>query len=62
MRLHDQVTKLKEEKTLLLDGLHDLKLYLMSAKFHSDTNVQVGDVLLRLQELDNAVWLAEVEG
>ena len=61
MRLHEQVIKLREEKALLLDGLYDLKLYLMSNKFHSDTNVQVGDVLLRLQELDNAVWLAEVE-
>lgn len=31
-------------------GIDDLVNYLMLPKFHSDTTVQVGDVLLRIEE------------
>ena len=32
-------------------GLQDLETYLLSEKFHKDTTVQVGDVLLRIGEM-----------
>ena len=34
----------------LTTGIQDLVNYLMSDKFHKDTTVQVGDVLLRIEE------------
>ena len=33
------------------EGIHDLKIYLLSNKFHEDPTVQVKDVLNRLSEI-----------
>jgi len=34
-------------------GLNELRIYLTSEKFHTDTTVQVNDVLLRLNGANN---------
>jgi len=36
------------------EGVSSLRSYLMSPKFHQDTTVQVGDVLMRLDEIEHA--------
>ena len=47
----------------LRSGLADLKVYLMSAKFHNDPTVQVADVLRRLEEAERfADQLAAEQG
>lgn len=33
------------------EGLHDLKIYLLSTKFHDDPTVQTKDVLNRISEI-----------
>jgi hypothetical protein len=36
------------------NSLNEIKRYLLSPKFHQDTTVQVGDILLRIDELESA--------
>ncbi len=36
-------------------GLAELKSYLLSPKFNSDTTVQVNDVLLRIGEIEKSI-------
>jgi hypothetical protein len=49
--LIDSVTNLKMREQNLLAGLEAIKRYLCSSKFHQDTTVQVGDILLRMEEI-----------
>lgn len=42
---------LKMNISRAVDDLNDVKAYLLSAKFHKDTTVQVADVLRRLEEV-----------
>ena len=37
------------------ESLYEMKLYLMSDKFRQDSNVNTGDILLRLQEIQQQV-------
>ena len=37
------------------ESLHEMKRYLMSDKFRQDPNVNTGDILLRLQEIQQQV-------
>lgn len=52
MRLHDKVKAQAREIAALRDGMRRLRSYLTGAKFHDDTNVNVRDVLLRLDEIE----------
>ena len=52
MRLHDKVKAQAREIAALREGLRRLRGYLTGAKFHDDTNVNVRDVLLRLDEIE----------
>lgn len=49
-RLENDLRQAQTELTGLKCGLTDLKSYLMSEKFWTDTTVQTDDVLRRLQD------------
>ena len=59
MKLHEQVNQLKAEKEVLLEGIKELKQYLYSSKFKSDTTVQISDIDLRLNEILNQLYKIE---
>lgn len=59
MKLHEQVTQLKAEKELLLEGIAEVKAYLYSDKFKHDTTVQISDIDLRLIEVLNNLYKIE---
>jgi hypothetical protein len=40
----------KDREVLLMNGLNLIKRYVSSAKFHEDRNVNVSDILLRIEE------------
>jgi len=50
-RLTIERDSLKVGHDAFLEGIIDLKDYLLSSKFYEDTTVQVKDVLMRLQEI-----------
>ncbi len=52
-RLQQEVATHEAQITATAEGIALLRSYLMSSKFHSDTTVQVSDVLLRLAELES---------
>lgn len=49
--LQADVRELKMREQNLLAGLEAIKRYLCSSKFHQDSTVQVGDILLRMEEI-----------
>lgn len=62
------VTKLKNEAAAdareieaLRAGLRAVRRYLTSDKFREDTTVQVGDVLLRIAEVESIATDARIE-
>lgn len=66
MRLHEKVIAAHgqavvefAELTDARDALADLESYLLSEKFHTDTTVQVRDVLARLAPLKAAILGAD---
>ena len=61
MKLHEQVNQLKDEKEVLFQGIKELKQYLYSDKFKSDTTVQISDIDLRLNEVLNQLYKIEIE-
>lgn len=54
-KLQAQNTARSEAITAARDGIAELRSYLTSPKFHTDTTVQVNDVLLRLREIEAAI-------
>ncbi len=60
-QLKQNVAKAKAYETAMHEGLIQLKAYLCSDKFRTDTTVQVGDVLLRLEEIETNAWRAEMD-
>ena len=53
MRLHEQVTLLRDHKETTNAGINSIRSYLNSDKFGADIMVNKNDVLLRLRELTN---------
>jgi hypothetical protein len=53
--LVQQRDTLQATADIYAESLYDLKLYLMSAKFREDPNVNTGDILLRLHEITQRV-------
>jgi hypothetical protein len=51
MRLYEQVNNLKSKKTKALEEIQSLEKYLTSIKFHTDTTVQVKDILNRIENV-----------
>ena len=51
MRLHLQVKQLKVEKEILIEGINEIRRYLMSEKFHKDTSVNKQDILNRFEDI-----------
>lgn len=49
--LQIEIARLTAEKIAYEDGLQDLKIYLNSSKFFTNTTVQCADVIMRLQEI-----------
>jgi hypothetical protein len=49
--LVEENQKLLNQVVNLLTGVQELKTYLTSSKFHSDSTVQASDVLRRLEEI-----------
>ena len=60
MRLHEQVAQNKEVIAAYKEGLRELKRYLNSDKFSIDIMVNKNDVIMRLNELDNDVFIKEM--
>lgn len=61
MHLHEQVKQLTAEKEIVKNGLLELRRYLNSSKFANDIYVNKDDILLRLNEIDNALFLEEIK-
>lgn len=61
MRLHEQRDHYKKLYNLQQQGIAELKAYLNSSKFTTDINVNKNDILLRLNELDNALFVEEIK-
>ena len=59
MKLHEQVNQVNQEKEVLFQGIKELKTYLYSDKFKSDTTVQISDIDLRLNEILNQLYKIE---
>ena len=60
MRLHEQVKHYKALHQTTINGLNEIVSYLNSPKFSVDINVNKNDILMRLNELDNELFLLEV--
>ena len=50
-RLHIQVKQLQTEREILIDGINDIRRYLMSDKFNVDTSVNKQDILNRFEDI-----------
>lgn len=61
MKLHEQVEQLKQEKFILTTGIAEIRKYLNSDKFSMNVMVNKNDILLRLNELDNDLFLEEIK-
>ena len=51
MKLHLQVKQLKAEKEILIEGINDIRRYLMTEKFRTDTSVNKQDILNRFEDI-----------
>ena len=47
--------QLNSDMKYVTDWMFDLERYLLSSKFHVDPTVQTGDILLRLNELEQGL-------
>lgn len=61
MRVHEQRDLYKALYEKQLQGMIELKAYLNSSKFSIDINVNKNDILLRLHELDNDLFIDEIK-
>lgn len=61
MKLHEQVEVYKEFRLETIQGIRDIKRYLHLDKFSTDIMVNKNDILLRLNELDNALILIDIK-
>ena len=59
--LHEQVKVHQDILATYKEHMNDIRRYLNSSKFNQDTTVQVGDIMLRLNELDNEIFFKEVQ-
>ena len=61
MKLHEQVQVHKELRRITNEGIADIKRYLNSDKFNQDIMVNKNDILMRLQELDNNLFVESIK-
>ena len=61
MKLHEQVAHYKELHRLAIEGIQEIQSYLYLEKFHVDIMVNKNDILLRLNELDNALFVESIK-
>lgn len=61
-RLQDELAGANAALAQMQDEVRDFRTHLTSAKFHNDPTIQVGDVLLRLEQMVDRIWSAKYEG
>ena len=51
----NHIKRLQKENEILRDGIEELKAYAKSSKFNGNQNINRNDVLIRLNEIENAL-------
>ena len=61
MKVHEQRDQYKAMYALTIQGLQEIRSYLNSDKFLIDVNVNKNDILMRINELDNALFCESIK-
>jgi hypothetical protein len=61
MKLHEQVKQYKHMLDITIESIEEIRSYLNSSKFSQDISVNKNDILLRLNELDNNLFVEEIK-
>jgi hypothetical protein len=61
MRLHEQVAVYKELNSITVEGIADIKRYLNLDKFGEDVTVNKNDIILRLNELSDSLFIESIK-
>ena len=61
MKLHEQVKQYKHMLDITIESIEEIRAYLNSSKFSQDIMVNKNDILLRLNELDNSLFIEEIK-
>mgnify|MGYP003641708995 FL=1 len=61
MKLHEQVVVHKAINEVAVEGIADIKRYLNLSKFSEDIRVNKNDILLRLNELEDSLFLESIK-
>jgi len=61
MKLHEQVKQYKHMLDITIESIEEIRSYLNSSKFSQDISVNKNDILLRLNELDNNLFVESIK-
>jgi hypothetical protein len=61
MKLHEQVKQYKHMLDITIESIGEIRSYLNSSKFSQDISVNKNGILLRLNELDNNLFVEEIK-